>query len=949
MNRYFYRKCCPLIVAIGVVAGAMTVGTITSASGQIPSGGSNANVSGVFGPVVSWPIIPLEAVLLPDGRVMSYGTDQSGNQGGQLVYDVWNPASGTGTNAHMVLSNTTPTDIFCSGPAVMTNGNVLITGGDLTVDGQRNFANNNTTIFMPTTNTITEGTPMNYPRWYPSLVSQPDGQLVVFGGYQNQTPPLNDPVIPATTPEVYDPATQIWTPLTGATSDAAFGGDVNWYYPRSYVAPGGNIGGNIFVLGADGTMYSMTTAGAGSITQLATTAPYGSDILPTIPFAPGKLLSVRSNQVYVVDFTGSTPVVTQTANLDQYRYYASGTVMADGTVLVNGGSTVPNQLTGVAYQVEIWNPATGLWTAGASAAEPRLYHSNALLLTDATVLTGGGGAPGPLTNLNAEIYYPPYLYASSGQPAVRPVITSATPQNLLPGNTINITVGSTGSAGSPTYVQGNYAVPQTSQATVNVAYNTAQAAGDLNVVIVGWNDTTAQVSSVSDTKGNSYQLAVGPTQLSGIASQSIYYAKNIAGAAAGANAVTVTFTKAAAYPDIRVLEYSGIDTSTPLDVSVGATGTGGTSSSGAVTTTNAADLLVGANTVQDYTTGPGSNFTKRIVTSPNGDIAEDRVVAATGSYSASASVAGNFGWVAQMVAFRAAATQPAQISKLTFVRTGSATHDNNMEQRFINLSFQQTGQQLTTVLPSDPTVLVPGYYMLFAFNSAGVPSTAQVLSVGASGTPPPPPSEYVVQNGYSCPQGVVNNPAVTLNETAGDMNVVVIGWNDNSTTINSVTDSQGNAYTLAVPVVRYPASGSSTVPVSQAMYSTPHVKAGANTVKVTFAGSVPYPDLRVLELHGVDAPDVSASAGGSGIATSSGSIHPTTPGLIISAVTTSDGVNSVAGGWNLVVETRPDSDSVATYAGASSPGGTAFSDGATLGGGSGGWVSQMLNTNDTAP
>jgi hypothetical protein len=234
-----------------------------------------------------------------------------------------------------------------------------------------------------------------------------------------------------------------------------------------------------------------------------------------------------------------------------------------------------------------------------------------------------------------------------------------------------------------------------------------------------------------------------------------------------------------------------------------------------------------------------------------------------------------------------------QISRLTFVRTGSATHDNNLEQRFINLSFQQTGQQLSTVLPSDPTVLVPGYYMLFAFNNAGAPSTAQVLLV----SPPnqqPPPTEYVVQSGYNCPQGVVNNPAVGLNETSGDMNVVVIGWNDNKTSVNAVTDSQGNAYQLAVPVVRYPASGGSTT-VSQAIYYAPRVSAGANTVKVTFAGAVPYPDLRVLELHGVNAVDVSASGGGSGTATSSGTIHPTTPGLVISAVTTSDGVNSVAG------------------------------------------------------
>jgi hypothetical protein len=49
----------------------------------------------------------------------------------------------------------------------------------------------------------------------------------------------------------------------------------------------------------------------------------------------------------------------------------------------------------------------------------------ALLLPDASVLVGGGGAPGPLMNLNAEIYYPPYLFTSSGALAPRPSIDSA--------------------------------------------------------------------------------------------------------------------------------------------------------------------------------------------------------------------------------------------------------------------------------------------------------------------------------------------------------------------------------------------------------------------------------------------------------------------------------------------------------------------------------------------
>ena len=63
---------------------------------QIPVGASTANVTGVFGPVVTWPIIPIHAVLLPDGRVMNYGTDASGAQGAQLIYDIWNPKLGTG-------------------------------------------------------------------------------------------------------------------------------------------------------------------------------------------------------------------------------------------------------------------------------------------------------------------------------------------------------------------------------------------------------------------------------------------------------------------------------------------------------------------------------------------------------------------------------------------------------------------------------------------------------------------------------------------------------------------------------------------------------------------------------------------------------------------------------------------------------------------------------------
>ena len=205
-----------------------------------------------------------------------------------------------------------------------------------------------------------------------------------------------------------------------------------------------------------------------------------------------------------------------------------------------------------------------------------------------------------------------------------------------------------------TYVQGNYLDPQTPQTTVTVTFTAAQASGDLIVVVVGWNDSTAAVVSVADSSNNPYLRAVGPTSISGVESQSIYYAANIKAAAAGANRVTVTFSGAAQFPDIRILEYRGADLTNPVDVAGAASGNSVSSDSGSVTTTSASDLIFGASVVQTTSTGPGSGFTTRLLTQPDADIAEDRMVTARGSYSATAPVSPSGEWIMQMVAFRAA-------------------------------------------------------------------------------------------------------------------------------------------------------------------------------------------------------------------------------------------------------------------------------------------------------
>ena len=131
------------------------------------------------------------------------------------------------------------------------------------------------------------------------------------------------------------------------------------------------------------------------------------------------------NKAAIIDIRGATPQVSSAGTLSQVRAWSNATVLADGQVAVTGGSAVANTTTQVAYQMELFDPATQAWTVGPSAQRMRLYHSTSVLLADGSLLTAGGGAPSPQTNLNAEIYYPPYLFQADGTPAARPTLTGA--------------------------------------------------------------------------------------------------------------------------------------------------------------------------------------------------------------------------------------------------------------------------------------------------------------------------------------------------------------------------------------------------------------------------------------------------------------------------------------------------------------------------------------------
>jgi IPT/TIG domain-containing protein/VCBS repeat protein len=356
-----------------------------------------------------------------------------------------------------------------------------------------------------------------------------------------------------------------------------------------------------------------------------------------------------------------------------------GSTQGTSTVTFNGATATPTSWSATSIIVPVPGGATSgnvVVTVGGVASNAKAFTVTSALpsIVSLTPSSGPVGTPVTIAGANFGSTQGTGTVTFNGTWAT-PTSWSATsivvpvPAGATTGSVV-VTAGGVASNGQTftvttpatiSFVQKNSATPQSPTASVSVPFTAAQTAGNLNVVVVGWNDTTQTVQSVADSKGNAYVRAVGPTVLTGVLTQSIYYAKNIVAAAAGANSVTVAFSGAAVYPDVRIAEYKGIDPANPFDGAIGATGTALTSDSGALTTTTANDLLVGANTVTAHTTAAGTGYTPRVITSPNGDILEDRVVTVTGSYNATAPVSGG-SWVMQLVAFRAAGGAPVVTS-----------------------------------------------------------------------------------------------------------------------------------------------------------------------------------------------------------------------------------------------------------------------------------------------
>lgn len=138
------------------------------------------------------------------------------------------------------------------------------------------------------------------------------------------------------------------------------------------------------------------------------------------------------DNVDIVDLKDPNPHFVPASPLNFPRLHLNAVLLPDHTVFVTGGSLKQEDQPLARLTPEIYDPATDTWTPMAPSTVPRLYHSTALLLPDATVVAAGGNPEGgthvqwdddPEEEMRLEVFSPPYLFRGP-----RPTITAAPAQ-----------------------------------------------------------------------------------------------------------------------------------------------------------------------------------------------------------------------------------------------------------------------------------------------------------------------------------------------------------------------------------------------------------------------------------------------------------------------------------------------------------------------------------------
>ena len=408
-------------------------------------------------------VLAVHAALLRTGKVLFFAGSGSsatrfaspdfGNMAkGIFTSVVWDPQAGPPNNfSHpktIMDAHGRPFDFFCGGDTFLADGRLFSAGGTLHYNPFEGRPD--ATIFDPQTEQWTFAASMHHGRWYPSIIALGDGRILAATGL---TEAANNPH--NQTLEIYTPATNQWQVLHFPAGFPALP-----LYAHLFLLADGRVffngghmddGNAIEPCTIDLTANPVRTNPVFGISARAMRNQSASVLLPPAQDQrvmlmgggpdgkPNKTDAIEN--VDIVDFSLPNPQFLPAAPLGLPRLHLNAVLLPDETVFVTGGSL--QQETGklARLQSEIYDPKADRWTLTSPCTIPRLYHSTALLLPDARVVTAGGNPDGgthvpwnqdPNEEMHIEIFSPPYLFKGP-----RPLIAAA-PQEWKYGTAIQI-------------------------------------------------------------------------------------------------------------------------------------------------------------------------------------------------------------------------------------------------------------------------------------------------------------------------------------------------------------------------------------------------------------------------------------------------------------------------------------------------------------------------------
>ena len=362
------------------------------------------------------PINPIHVALLHTGRVLIVAGSENDPTVTTYRAAVWDPGAGTFS------VQTIPWDLFCNAMSFLPDGRVLTTGGNLHYNPFTGIRT--TTIFDPLTEQFTQAQDMARGRWYPSNVTLADGSTMTFSGWLD-TGGTNNAV------EIYR--------LTTGWGPEAYAPFTPPLYPWLHLLPDGRV----FESGAQPTSHIFNPGPQTWTTNVATTLygqerNYGSSVLLSLKPSenyrarimimggwPGGGAASATASAEIIDLSQATPAWRNLPPMSAPRVQMNAVLLPDGRVLALGGSASNETDSTASLAADLFDPATETWSPAGTMFRPRMYHTVALLMPDATVWVAGSNPYQGNWDNSMEIYRPPYLFAAGGGAATRPTITGA--------------------------------------------------------------------------------------------------------------------------------------------------------------------------------------------------------------------------------------------------------------------------------------------------------------------------------------------------------------------------------------------------------------------------------------------------------------------------------------------------------------------------------------------